>query len=721
MQRLDCGNVTKMKDMIKQDFSHHTLPAKLSNPPAGYKIFFRKISLALGLLMILSGLYGQNKEFTRSYFPDDPRGLREARRNIREGDKLFEQGWGNFEKALEFYLRAHAFNPDNALLNLRIGEAYLYTAHKDRAIDFLERAVMLNVNTLEVYYLLGVAYQQNYRFDEAIEQLTFFRQSLTPQEAIQERARIDRRIAECNNAKRLMENPVRVFIDNMGNAINSEFDDYSPLVAPDGSALYFTSRRPMGRRPSVDKVDHKFFENIFVSRRVGTQWRPAEPIAGKINTKTHEATAGISPDGRTLFIYRGDKGGDLFESQYENQKWSKPRRLPRGLTNRGSQETSIVFTSDGRRVFFISDRPGGFGGKDIWTAQRNDRGRWSEPVNLGSGVNTEFDEESLYLAPDDVTLYFSSQGHNSMGGFDIFRTIFRNGRWTQPENLGHPVNTPGDDLFFTMGPDDNIAFYSAMKPDGYGGSDIYMITFLGPEKPQIRPTMENFIASRVRPVQHNLMESQVEVIVIPMTVIRGRILDDKEGTPLFATIELYDNDTEELLAQFNSHPETGEYLISLPGGRNYAIAVKAEEYLFFSENMNVSEATVAREIINDIRLKRVEVGQSIVLNNIFFDTGAATLRPESFAELGILYKLMVDNPSLKIEISGHTDNVGSASFNQRLSENRARAVVDFLVDRGIDRSRLTYKGYGFDRPIASNDTAEGRQMNRRTEFEIIEK
>ncbi len=682
---------------------------------------FTSLVLILILVMISSFSDAQNKEFTRSYFSNDKKGLREARKNLKKGDNLYELGWGNFEGALEYYLKAHDFNPDNAFLNLRIGECYLYTQYKTRAVDFLERAVELNVASLEVYYLLGIAYQQSYRFDDAIDQYMFYRQSLSPQEAIQERGRIERRVAECNTAKQMVLNPVRVFVDNLGSRVNSEFDDYSPLISPDGITLYFTSRRPLSKRAKTDRVDHKYFENIMFSKLSGDNWSQAQQLPGRVNSKTHEATAGISPDGRTLFVYRGDKGGDIFSSRIDNGKWLKPRRMPRGITTKGNQETSIVFTSDGRKTFFISDRPDGFGGKDIWTANLDERGRWSEPTNLGSTLNTEYDEESLFLANDNVTLYFSSQGHSSMGGFDIFKTEFRNGRWTQPENIGYPVNTPGDDLFFVMAPDLESAFYSALQPDGYGGSDNYMVTFLGPEKQPDIPLQHDLIASNIEPLNHNLMEQQVEVVTVPMTILRGKVLDEKDETPLTAVIELYDNETEELLAQFSSSAETGEYVISLPGGKNYGISVQVDEYLFHSENINISEAVVSREIINDIKLKKVEVGESIVLNNIFFDTGAATLRPESYAELGVLNKLMLDNPSIKIEISGHTDNVGSAAINQRISEQRARSVVEFLIERGIDRDRLTYKGYGFDKPIAPNDTPEGRQLNRRTEFEIIEK
>ncbi len=693
-------------------------------------LFSGSITTALIFAFILSSFIlaptytvAQSKEFTRAYFPDDRSALREARRNLREGEKLYEEGWGNLEKALDYFLRAHEFNPDNAMLNKRIGECYLYIAEPETAVKFLERAADLNVASLEVYFLLGEAFRNSYQFEKALDQYNFYRQSLSPQEAIQQRERIERAIAQTNNAIEKVENPVRVFIDKLGPAINSEYDDSSPILSPDGNTMYFTSRRPFGRRPRQDRVDHKYYENVFYSQHRGREWTPAQAVEGRVNSRrSHEATAGISPDGRALYIYQsGRRGSQLMETQSDNGDWSRLRRLSRTITERDYQETSVVFTSDGRTMYFISDKPGGFGGKDIWTSTLDDRDRWTEPVNLGGTVNTPYDEESLFLASDDKTLYFSSEGHNSMGGFDIFKTVYRNGRWTEPENLGYPVNTPGDDLYFVLAPDEQTAYYSSKKPGGSGSSDIYEITFLGPEKPLEVPAVADFIADKAKPLNPNLMEREVEVVTVPMTILRGRILDDNEDEPLEASLELYDNETEELLAEFTSNENTGEYVISLPGGKNYGISVRAEDYLFHSENIDISESTVSREIINDIRLKKVEVGESIVLNNIFFDTGEATLRPESYAELGILYSMMTDNPSLKIEISGHTDNVGSAVLNQRLSEERARAVVDFLVERGVDPDRLTYKGYGFERPIASNETAEGRQQNRRTEFEIVEK
>ncbi len=664
-------------------------------------------------------VFAQNVEFTRSYFPDDRRGLREARRNLRQGDNYFEKGGGKYSHALENYLKAHSFNPDNAWLNYKIGVCYLQTVHYKKAIDFFEKAIKLNVPTLDVYYELGRAYHLNYMFDEAIDQYTFYRQSLTPHELIQQREKIDKRIAECNYGKKAVENPVRVFIDNMGSTINSEYNDYSPVINADGTRMFFTTRRPLGRRPRMDRNDYLYFENILETRKIRDQWQSPRDPGRRINSRSHDASAGLSHDGNTLLIYRGKRGGDIYESVWDGEQWSRARKLHRRI-NSDNWVSSASLSPDGRTLYFISDRIGGYGGTDIWKSRRDERGRWSEPVNLGSTVNTEYDEASVFMHPDGKTLYFSSKGHETMGGFDIFKTQYIGGRWTKPENLGYPINTPGDDLYFTMTEDSETGFYSTYREDGYGGRDIYQITFLGPEKPLINTPEKQLIASLVRPAQDIIMADEIEIEVTPMTLLRGKITDQETKEPLVATIELYDNEEEMLLAQFTSNERTGEYAISLPGGKNYGIAVQADDYLFHSENINITEAMVDREIINNIELKKIEIGKAIVLQNIFFDLGQATLRPESYAELGILYQLMVDNPEIRVKISGHTCTVGGWELNKRLSEDRARAVVEFLIDRGIDRHRLEHEGYAYSKPIASNETEEGRQKNRRTEFEIIE-
>jgi outer membrane protein OmpA-like peptidoglycan-associated protein len=303
-----------------------------------------------------------------------------------------------------------------------------------------------------------------------------------------------------------------------------------------------------------------------------------------------------------------------------------------------------------------------------------------------------------------------------MGGFDIFKSEFENGIWSNPVNMGYPINTPDNDVFFTLAGSKQRGYYSSKKKDGFGGQDLYIITFLGEAKPLFmhKEVLQLSFANKANAPSPG---AKIEI----NTILQGVVLDAVSLTPLQATIEITDNNKNELMASFESNSTSGAYLISLKPGTNYGISVSKNEYLFHSENFNIPEDAEARKIQKDILLHKLEVGTKIILNNIFFEFNKATLTDESVAELDRVYKMLTDVPTLKIEISGHTDNVGSASYNQKLSENRAKAVVDYLYKKGIENLRLTYAGYGFKQPVAPNDTEEGRQLNRRTEFKVLEK
>jgi outer membrane protein OmpA-like peptidoglycan-associated protein len=308
-----------------------------------------------------------------------------------------------------------------------------------------------------------------------------------------------------------------------------------------------------------------------------------------------------------------------------------------------------------------------------------------------------------------------------MGGYDIFKTTYENGKWTKPENLGYPINTTGDDLYFTLSTSGVNGYYSSShNKDSYGSHDIYKITFRGAKMNTINNNEDNLLAISDAAASLEIVEPELEIASTNVTLLKGQITDEFTGDPLLAEIELTDLASNKIIATFKSNKSTGKYLVTLPSGKNYGIAVKSENCLFHSENINIEDANSQyQEIVKDIQLKRIEVGSQVTMKNIFFDTGKSTLRDESKAELQNLIDLLNEIPSLKIEISGHTDNVGSKSSNQTLSENRAKSVVDYLVEKGISPDRLTYKGYGQEKPIADNATAEGRQQNRRTMFEVL--
>ncbi|MPM67743.1 hypothetical protein SDC9_114667 [bioreactor metagenome] len=420
-----------------------------------------------------------------------------------------------------------------------------------------------------------------------------------------------------------------------------------------------------------------------------------------------------------MFIYKDVNNGDIYECKLKGDKWDKPVALPKTINSK-FHESSVSLSPDGRTMYFISDKEGSVGGRDIWVSTLDKKGKWGKAINL-KDLNTIYDEESIFMHPDGKTLYFSSQGHKTMGGFDIFKSTFENGKWGEPVNLGYPINTPEDDLFFTIAASGMHAYMmSDTRKNGFGDRDLYMVTFIL-EKPVLTNSEDNLIAWRTEPVSETVIESTLAVNTASLTLLKGRVLDEATKQPVEASIILTDLTKNEELATFTSNSATGKYLVSLPSGKNYGIAVKADGYLFHSENFDIPNAAAYQEIEKDIYLKKVEVGKEIVLKNIFFDFNKSTLRPESKNELENLVQLMKENPTLKIEISGHTDNVGSAAYNKTLSQARAKAVVDYLIAAGISSDRMTSVGYGFDKPIASNDTDEGRQLNRRTEFKITSK
>jgi len=346
---------------------------------------------------------------------------------------------------------------------------------------------------------------------------------------------------------------------------------------------------------------------------------------------------------------------------------------------------------------------------------------WGKAFTAGSELNTKYNEACIFFHPDGKTIYFSSQGHNSIGGYDVYKSVREAGRWSTPKNLGYPVNSVYDEKYISVSASGKHAYVSSnRKKDGKGGYDIYKVTFLGPEKPMLIDTEDQLLASRATAIRESTLEAPVKIDAKNLTVLKGRILDEFTKKPVSANIEIVDNEKNEIISIFHSNSETGKFLLSLPSGINYGIAVMAEDYLFYSENFNLPEMSDYQLVKKDIYLQNVCIGCKIVLRNVFFDTGKFTLRPESTPELERLFKLLSDVPRIKVEISGHTDNTGSEGLNLKLSENRAKAVVDYLVKKGISSGRVQFKGYGSSEPVADNDSYEGRQLNRRTEFKIVE-
>jgi len=669
------------------------------------------------------------KGFTTKDMRDDKRLDEETKQLIKKGDSYIYFGQRNYNKALEYYIQAfNNNNEDNAALNFIIGECYLKTNNKAHSILYLQKAHNLNSRVdKKINYLLGQSHQSNADFDAAIDEyekyIKYYKKanrSLLQEEIDQNLIEIYKKIEECKTGIEMTSNPIRVFIDNIGDSINSSFAEYGPFITADATKLFFTSRKAATYGGKTSNIDYQYYEDIYVSNYIEGNWSAPVNLGKPVNSKTNDAVIGISLDGQKLFIYRDANGGDIYLSKLKGDKWSRPSRLNKKF-NTNSHESSATFSFDQRSIYFVSDKSdtNGFGGKDIYKCKINSKGKWEEPVNLGPTINTPYDENCVFAHPDGKTIYFSSKGHKTTGGYDIFRSTYDNGEWSEPENIGYPINTVGDDVSFTLSANGKTGYYASSIIGGKGDKDIYVITFLGPEKEGILNTEDNLLAGIIKPVREKVIEPNVKIKTNQLTILKGIITDDFTKEPIEASIEIVDNEKKEVIGIFESNSKTGKYLVSLPSGKNYGIAVRSKGYLFHSETLIIPASSEYQVIYKNIALKKLDVGSKIVLRNIFFDTGKDSLRYESFTELARLYKLLTDFSNLKIEISGHTDNVGSAAYNKPLSEKRARAVVNYLIIEGINIDRLEYIGYGFEQPIVSNDTEDGRQQNRRTEFKIL--
>lgn len=679
--------------------------------------------LLIVFALINSNVYSQNVEFTKEFFKEDKDGLKAAKENIEKGDMFFNEGSIYFKQAIDPYLEANKFNPNNTWLNYKLGQCYLSSNFKLKAIPFLEKAQQLNPavdNYLD--YFLGKAYQLDMQWDKAIKEFTVFQKSLNQNEDGLVYEEVSKYIKECYVGKELSQKPMRVFIDNLGGNVNSQYTDYGPVISADESVLLYTSRRPNTIGGGIDPGINEYFEDIYIAyKQADGKWSKGENMGEDVNTSDHDANSGLSADGTKFLIYIGKNNGDLYESELEGETWSKPESMNKNINTDKFHESSACYSPDGRAVYFVSDKPGGFGDRDIYISYKDDKGKWGEAKNLGAVVNTKYGEEGVFIHPDGKTLYFSSQGHKGMGGYDIYKTIYNDSSkvWSVPENIGYPVNSPDDDVFFVVSASGRHGYYTSFNPGGFGEKDLYMITFLGPEKPMIQNNEDNLLASQAAPVKETVIAPIVEIKEASLTILKGVITDALTGKPLEAIIEIVDNQMNEVIATFSSNSSSGKYLVSLPAGKNYGIAVKKDGYLFHSENFDIPNAAAFQQVTKDVELKSIAVGSKIILKNIFFDFDKATLRSESTNELQRLTKLLNDVPTLKIEISGHTDSKGANDYNLKLSDNRAKAVVDYLIKAGIASNRLTFKGYGEEQPISTNETDEGRQLNRRTEFKVV--
>lgn len=636
---------------------------------------------------------------------------------IAAGDKHYEKK--DYKNALLSFLEAYEINPDDASLNFKIGLAYLYSETKSKAATYIDKAYRLNpaVNP-DIDYHLGVAFQNTNEFKKAIEHFERFKKKRKELGSI-----ANQKIAECHIADSLSQNELNVIIENLGVTVNTAYNDYSPLISADGNTLIFTSNRtddPARARANAN------FEDIYITTKSGNSWTTPKLISPNINQKYNDAAASLSPDGKTLFLYYEEGEGDIYTSTFNGSEWSKPAPLNKNINTSSYWETSASVSADGKKLYFASNRPGGFGELDLYVSELDGKGNWGKAVNLGKTINTPEYEDSPFIHHDGVTLYFSSDGHPRLGNSDIFVTEFKNNKWSKPENMGYPLNSWEYDGFFTLSPDKKKGYFSTVKEGGLGDADIYSITFLEPKyKPKPKPVVVATAKEEPKtevPKSEEFVDPMIQVHkdMKVVTLLKGKVIDEANAAPLGAVITLVNNETNAIITRLNADPTTGEFELVIPHGGNYGVATEKTGYLFNSINFNLPQFAEYQEIDTHIIMVKAEVGSKVVMKNIFFDIGKSDLKNESIAEVENIRKLLIINANLKVQVNGHTDNSGNASTNKTLSLARASAVVNYLSSHGVDASRLSAKGYGSERPIVSNDDEiGGREINRRTEIEVI--
>lgn len=507
----------------------------------------------------------------------------------------------------------------------------------------------------------------------------------------------DRQLRNCDFAIEAIKNPVPFDPKNLGPAINSPADEYFPAVTADDQTFLYT--RCDRAHPETTQ------EDFLISKKVDGNWTPSVLMSG-VNTPGNEGSPNLSADGQLLFFVacqasadgsygenrRGYGSCDIFYSQKVGTKWSAPYNMGPKI-NSPSWESQPCFSADGKTLYFVSQRPGGFGGGDIWYSNLEANGSWGKPINIGANINTPEDEESVFIHPDGKTLYFGSRGHVGMGGLDLF--VARKdeaGEWGKPVNLGYPINSYADENSILINGLGNLAYIASAKEGGLGGLDLYQFE----------------LYENARPGK--------------ITYMKGKVYDARTKDPIGAHFELIDLETSKITIASDANTGNGEFLVVLPIEKNYALNVSQEGYLFYSENFSLKNlADKSKPYLMDVPLQPIDTGSVVELKNVFFETAKFNLKPESTVELDKLVHFLTVNKTLRIELDGHTDNVGDKKSNQLLSQNRAKAVYDYLIAHTIDAKRLSYKGFGDTRPKVKNDTDENRAMNRRTEFKVVGK
>ena len=562
---------------------------------------------------------------------------------------------------------------------ISLGEINFILDQKKEAIDVYNHVINIDsFNFPSIYYKLGKIQYSIGKYENAIKNLSNYIDFNNISPEFKKHALSI--IKSSKFAKDAILNPVTFDPESLGPNINSDYDEYLPAISADGTKLIFTRSK---------YYDGKRNEDFYYSEFDGDSWSLSKDFGEPINSELNEGAQCISPDGKILYFTACGKfntygGCDLYKSYFKNNVWSEPINLGSNINSK-FWESQPSISADGNRLFFVSNRDGGFGGKDIWMSYKNLSGEWSKPINLGIKINTSKDEISPFIHFDNQTLYFSSKGHLGMGGFDVFYSkLSKSGDWNEVKNIGYPINSHLDENSMIVAKDGRTAYFTSINSNS--NLDIYSF------------------------------ELPIESRAMNVAYFNGKIFDGETNLPIECNLELINLDTGDTFMDSESQSD-GSYFFCLPSNSNFALNINKELYLFHSENISIAEK--GSILMKNYKLYKLKVGNKVKLDNIFFKFNSYDLSDKSITEINQIITFMNDNPFLKIEIGGHTDNIGSKKYNLELSSKRAKSLKYILIKRGIDEDRIETKGYGMNFSLNSNLTKEERLLNRRTELKII--
>jgi len=595
-----------------------------------------------------------------------------------------------YEKAQAYFLNALAIDSNFYEVYMMLGELYTKQGRYFRAAENYRKAIRIDsLSYRPVFFVLADAEMKTGDYANALIHYKAYLNYKGGSE--KNRAIALKNIRNCEFAIEALKNPVPFDPEDIGSAINTSEDEYWPSITADGQTFMFTReshyRLPgaFGRNPSQ--------EDFYISFLSESGWGTSVNAGAPLNTGSNEGAQTLSSNGSYMYFTACERPGglgscDLYFSAFREGHWTQPYNLGTPV-NSSAWESTPSISADGNLLIFSSNRQGGYGGKDLWYSILNEKGKWSVPVNLGEMINTGGEEMSPFIHFDGRTLYFASDGHPGMGGSDIFMSRMNDdSTWTEPRNLGYPINTFNDDMGLVIESSGQKAYFSSKRNNV--SKDIFFFK----------------LAESLRPT--------------PVSYLKGKVSDKETGKLLKADYELINLSTNRVTVR-NTTDDSGNFLVCLPSGNNYGINISKPGYLFYSENfMFEGQHTAMEPFIKRISLSPAKVGEKITLTNVFYEVDSWELKKESMTELNNLADLLKDNGGLVVEIGGFTDSTGTDQHNLVLSEKRALSVVNYLINNGIPPDRLKHKGYGNSLPIGDNVTVEGRRLNRRTEARVID-